>query len=152
MYSHTDMPSVGGVTALPVVGYIIKPTIVLPALAIVAPMVPHTVCHFRKWHASGLKGARVRVVAAVGIGLAYEVFCQVGWVATLIGCCMAIRDCVGQRTVMRFARLMPMVFLYIFEARMRYVFLHAHHLVLFVVPGRMRMWDVVAARVSRCNR
>lgn len=52
---------------------------------------------------------------------------------------MAIRDGVGQRTVMRLALLMSMVFLHVFEARMYYVFLYEYHLVLLVVPGRMRM-------------
>lgn len=44
------------------------------------------------------------------------------------------------------------IFLLIFEARVRCVSLCASHLVLLAVPGRMRMWDAVAVRVSRCNR
>lgn len=72
------------------------------------------------------------------------------WIATLIGCCMAIRDGVGQRTVMWLALFI--IFLLIFEARVRCVSPCASHLVLLGVPGRMRMWDAVAVRVSRCNR
>lgn len=285
--SRTSMRRAVGVTAFTVVGYMVKPTIVFPAFAIVVLMVPRVIRFFREWHASGLKGTRVRIAATVvaasasiavalwcgcsavkawsfdadpnrafsmthflmmgandaagggysvddveysysfddpaersranierwlqrvrdmgpegvaslglrkaltdfsdgtfawecegnfyleqwgrigavqnwygigevgarvGSGLAYEVFCQVCWVATLIGCFMAPWDGGSQLTVMRLALLMLMIFLLIFEARARYVFLYSPYFVLLAVPGWMRMWEALVARVPRRRR
>ncbi len=97
----------------------------------------------QNWYGTGEVGARS------GSGLAYEVLCQTCWIATLIGCAAAPRCGGSRRAVMQLALLMLMVFLLIFEARARYVFLYAPYFVLLAVPGWMRIWDTVVARVPR---
>lgn len=97
----------------------------------------------QNWYGTGEVGARP------GSGLAYEAFCQVCWIATLVGCAAAPQRGGNRRAVMQLALLMLMVFLLIFEARARYVFLFAPYFVLLAVPGWMRMWDILAACASR---
>lgn len=95
------------------------------------------------WYGTGEVGARP------GSGLEYEVFCQVCWIATLIGCAAAPRCGGGRRAAMQLALLMLMVFLLVFEARARYVFLFAPYFVLLAVPGWMRIWDGVCILANR---
>ena len=68
----------------------------------------------------------------------------------LIGCAAAPR-CGGgnRRAVMQLSLLMLMVFLLIFEARARYVFLYAPYFVLLAVPGWLRMWDAAVVRAPK---
>lgn len=97
----------------------------------------------QNWYGTGEVGARL------GNGLAYEVLCQVCWIATLIGCATASRCGGNRRAVMQLALLMLMVFLLIFEARARYLFLFAPYFILLAVPGWMRMWDGACLLVKR---
>lgn len=96
------------------------------------------------WYGTGEVGARP------GSGLGYEVVCQACWIATLIGCAAAPR-CGGgnRRAVMQLSLLMLMVFLLIFEARARYVFLYAPYFVLLAVPGWLRMWGAAVVRAPK---
>ena len=93
----------------------------------------------KAWYGIGEKGA------SATSGLPYELLCQATWLLVLVGCTVAPRDG-GPFTerAMRLALLMLAVFLMVFEARARYLFLFAPYFVLLGVVGWFRIEAALA--------
>ncbi len=88
----------------------------------------------KAWYGIGEKGA------SINSGLSYELLCQMLWLVVLIGCACVPRNGVSStEKIMRLALLMLALFLMIFEARARYLFLFAPYFVLLGVVGWFRI-------------
>lgn len=95
--------------------------------------VPGNSTAVKAWYGIGEGGA------STTSGLPYELLCQAVWLFVLAGCAVAPRDG-GSATerVARLSLLMLALFLTVFEARARYVFLFAPYFVLLGVVGWFR--------------
>lgn len=97
----------------------------------------------KSWYGIGEKGA------SVTSGLSYELFCQMLWLTVLTGCiCVPHSGGSSIEKAMRLALLMLTVFLMIFEARARYLYLFAPYFVLLGVAGWFRI-EKILCRIVR---
>lgn len=87
----------------------------------------------KAWYGIGNQGSTATS------GLPYEPLCQMTWLLVLMGCAVAPRNGGSfMERAMRLALLMLAVFLMVFEARARYLFLFAPYFVLLGVAGWFR--------------